>query len=144
MISGVRLVPRQTFGDDTGTVMRMLRKTDEEFVDFGEVYVSSVNARQRKPWRRHREATSNLIVPSGSVRFVLFEEQSVPVNNLNVMEFELGVTNHQLLIVPPNIWFALVSTSDTTSLIVNCSNVVHQSTLVDRRAFSDTRMPNIG
>lgn len=144
MISGVRLVPRQTFGDDAGAVMRMLRKTDDEFMDFGEVYVSSVLARQRKPWRRHREATSNLIVPSGSVRFILFDEQPVPTNNMSIMEFELGVMNHQLLIIPPNVWFALVSTSDTTSLIVNCSNFVHEPTLVDRRAFSDTRMPNIG
>ena len=75
MIEGVRVSPRRVISDPRGDVLHMLKRTDEEFSEFGEVYFSKIQPGQQKAWRRHREATSQLAVPIGAVHFVLFDDR---------------------------------------------------------------------
>ena len=57
MIDGVRISPRRVIEDPRGDVLHMLKRTDEVFKQFGEVYYSKIHPGQQKSWRRHREAT---------------------------------------------------------------------------------------
>ena len=42
MIDGVQVVPLQRIPDERGTVMHMLKRTDPHFIEFGEIYFSTV------------------------------------------------------------------------------------------------------
>ena len=41
-IAGVKIVPLKVFSDERGSVSHMLRNTDEFFIQFGEIYFSSI------------------------------------------------------------------------------------------------------
>lgn len=42
MIEGVAVVPLRRIPDERGTVLHMLRRTDDHFSQFGEIYFSTV------------------------------------------------------------------------------------------------------
>jgi hypothetical protein len=57
MIDGVQIIPLLQIPDERGKVMRMLRRTDLHFPDFGEVYFSIVFPGIVKGWHLHRRMT---------------------------------------------------------------------------------------
>ena len=58
-----------------GDVMHGLKKSDNGFNGFGEVYFSWVEQRAIKAWKCHQRITLNLLVPLGEVRFVFFSKE---------------------------------------------------------------------
>jgi len=141
MIDGVRITPRRVTHDFRGDVMHFLRNTDDEFTEFGEVYFSKIIAGQRKTWRRHRVAVSQLVVPIGTVEILLFDDRPASLTEHVHYKLAIGETNHQLVTVPPLVWYAFENSGDTTALIANCSSLPHDPNESDRREFSDNRMP---
>ena len=53
-----------------GDVMHGLKKSDNGFNGFGEVYFSWVEQGGIKAWKCHQSMTLNLVVPIGEVRLV--------------------------------------------------------------------------
>ena len=53
-----------------GDVMHGLKKSDNGFNGFGEVYFSWVEQGAIKAWKCHQRMTMNLVVPKGEVSFV--------------------------------------------------------------------------
>ena len=53
-----------------GDVMHGLKKSDNGFNGFGEVYFSWVEQGAIKAWKCHQRMTLNLVVPMGEVSFV--------------------------------------------------------------------------
>ena len=107
MIHGVQLTPLRIIADNRGAVLHMLKHNDSSFAGFGEIYFSKILVGQRKAWRRHAHATSQLAVPNGCVRFVLCDQREGSSSGDTIQEVEIGETNYQLLTIPPNVWFAL-------------------------------------
>ena len=58
-IDGVQVVPLRRIPDERGTILHMLRSTDQHFIEFGEIYFSTVYAEVVKGWHKHREMTLN-------------------------------------------------------------------------------------
>ena len=56
--------------NEDGDILRVLRKTEESFTEFGEAYFSIVHMNSIKAWKKHNAMTMNLIVPTGCVGFV--------------------------------------------------------------------------
>ena len=75
MIEGVQVIPLRRIPDERGTVMHMLRRTDPHFIEFGEIYFSSVYQGVVKGWHRHREMTLNYACVDGRVKLVLFDDR---------------------------------------------------------------------
>lgn len=141
MIDGVRVSPRRVIVDPRGDVLHMLKRTDAEFSEFGEIYFSRVLSGQEKTWRRHRLATSQIAVPIGSVRFALFDDREGSLTSGRHDSYTIGESNHHLLTIPPLIWYAFENAGATTALIVNCSSLPHDPNESDRRELADSRMP---
>lgn len=121
--------------------MHMLKRSDDVFTEFGEIYFSKINTGQEKAWRRHRQATSQLAAPVGLVRFMLFDDRPDSSTNGAILEVFIGETNHQLLTIPPMVWYAFQNAGVESALVCNCSSLPHDPTESDRREFSDTQMP---
>lgn len=141
MIDGVILTPLRVIPDERGAVLHMLKRTDHQFSEFGEIYFSQIVAGQRKPWRRHLRATSHLAVPVGHVRFVLFDDRPTSPTTGLISEVEIGETNYQLLTIPVGIWFGLQNLAASSSLIANCATSPHDPSQVDRQDFATTHIP---
>lgn len=143
MIDGVRVSPRQVISDPKGDVLRMLKRTDDVFTEFGEIYFSKVNVGQQKSWRRHRLAISQLAVPIGSVHFLLLDDRDGSPTNGQRADIVIGGSNHSLLTIPPMVWYTFQNAGHETALVGSCSSLPHDPDESDRREISDTRMPRL-
>ena len=59
MIEGVKIYPKKQIFDERGKIMHMLRKDDENFKKFGEIYFSVTYPNVVKAWHLHNKMTIN-------------------------------------------------------------------------------------
>ena len=74
-IDGIRVVPLRRIPDERGTILHMLRRTDEHFVEFGEIYFTTIYRGVVKGWHRHRLMTLNYACISGRIKLVLYDDR---------------------------------------------------------------------
>ena len=119
--------------NENGDVLHGLKKTDDEFNGFGEVYFSTVYKGSIKPWKRHLSATLNLIVIVGKVRFVLIEEED---SNFKISEFTISnPDNYCRLTIPSETWFAFQGIEEN-NIIMSVSSLIHDPNEVERKDLS--------
>ena len=99
-IEGVSIIPLARIPDERGTIMHMLRRTDPHFIEFGEIYFSTVYQGVVKGWHRHREMTLNYSCISGRVKLVLYDDREGSATRGELMEIFLGPDNYSLVIIP--------------------------------------------
>ena len=75
MIEGIQITPLKILKNPSGDVMRGIRSDENQFEGFGEVYFSKILSDKIKGWKYHKEMTMNLIVISGEVKFVVFDDR---------------------------------------------------------------------
>ena len=103
---------------ENGDVLHGIKKTDTGFIDFGEAYFSTIKYSSVKAWKKHTKMTMNLIVPVGSVKFVMTDGK-------DFQEYNLSKENYKRLTVPPMIWFGFQGRSSEDSLILNIADILH-------------------
>ena len=89
MIEGVSLHPLKHIVVPKGDIYHAMKSTDEGYVGFGEVYFSQIEHGQAKGWKRHNRMTLNLIVPVGTVKFVMIVKEVLPKESLKNLFFHL-------------------------------------------------------
>ena len=129
-MEGVILTPLKKIYHPKGDIYHGMKKTDAGFAGFGEAYFSTVKPGQVKGWNRHKHMTINLMVPIGSVKFVIIDGRIINKNNL--LEVELSLKNYQRLTVPPGFWVGFQCTSNTESLILNIADIEHDKNEIER------------
>ena len=55
----MQVVPLRRIPDERGTIFHMLRRTDPHFMEFGEIYFTSIYRDVIKGWHRHADMTLN-------------------------------------------------------------------------------------
>ena len=78
IIHDVTITPLKTFDVPNGDVLHAMKATEDSYESFGEAYFSTIKFQAIKAWKRHHKMILNLIVPSGEVRFILFDDR---INN---------------------------------------------------------------
>jgi dTDP-4-dehydrorhamnose 3,5-epimerase len=131
-IDGVRVIPLRRIPDQRGTVYRMLRATDPYFVQFGEIYFSTVYPGVVKAWKRHHRVTLNYACISGLVKVVLYDDRTdLPTSGV-VMEVFLGPDSYSLVVIPPGVWSGFQGISQPLAMIANCATEPNDQTEFDR------------
>src|SRR5436190_9086777 len=92
-IQGVKVVPLRRIPDERGTIFHMLKRTDPHFVEFGEIYFSSVYAGAIKGWHLHKQMTLNYACIHGRIKLVLFDDREESPTRGELMELFLGPAN---------------------------------------------------
>jgi len=113
-----------------GCVMHAMKGTSIGYKGFGEAYFSQIDSGAIKAWKRHREMTLNLIVPSGKIRFVLFDDRD---GKARFQEIVISRSNYCRLTVPPMVWIGFQGLSENKSILLNIANIEHNVDEVDRR-----------
>lgn len=141
MIHGVTIAPLLQIPDERGKVMRMLRKTDGQFVAFGEVYFSVVFPGAIKGWHLHRRMTINYAVPFGRVKLVLYDDRDGSPTRGELQEVFLGPDAYALVTVPPFVWNGFKGYGTTEAVVCNCATIVHDPDEIERLDPFDPRIP---
>lgn len=123
LISQVVISPMKHFQGADGDIFHIMRKDFPGFIDFGEVYISTVKVGRIKGWKKHEKMTLNIVVPIGQMKFVLFDE----VNNL-FSEVYLSKDKYQRMTVPPGIWMGFQCMGEQESMLINFADIPHDPT----------------
>ena len=125
MIDGIQITPLKILKNPSGDVMRGIRSDENQFEGFGEVYFSKILSDKIKGWKYHKEMTMNLIVISGEVKFVLFDDRKNSNTKSQFDEYILSCNKYSRLTIPPKVWIAFKGLSLGESIIMNFSNILH-------------------
>ena len=116
-----------------GDVLHGIKNNEETYFGFGEAYFSNINKGKIKGWKLHKDMTMNLIVPSGTVKFVFFDEKFKCHKELTI-----GRLNYCRVTVPPKIWFAFQGLDNIyPNLVFNFANLLHDPNEVIRKEINE-------
>lgn len=141
MIFGVKKVKKKQFIDERGKIMRMLRNDDEEFTKFGEIYFSYTYPGAIKAWHRHKLMTLNYAAVFGKIKLVLYDDRIKSPSFGKIEEIYLSDEDYFTIIIPPMIWNGFKSIEGKSSIIANCSDMVHNEGEIERKPFNDSSIP---
>ena len=130
-IDGVRVLPLRRVPDERGTIFHMLRASDPHFMQFGEIYFSSIYAGVVKGWHRHRDMTLHYACPVGRIKCVVYDDRPASPTRGGLMEIHLGPDSYSLLVVPAETWNGFKGVDDV-SLVANCCTHAHDPARSDR------------
>lgn len=141
MIDGVQIVPLRQIADERGKVMHMLRRDAPHFLEFGEIYFSSVNPGAVKAWHLHKTMVLNYAVPHGDIKLVLYDEREDSPTKGEIQEIAMGPDDYNLVIIPALVWNGFTGLGETASLVANCATIPHDPDEIVRRDPFDPDIP---
>ena len=137
-INGVTTTPLSIIDTKGGAVLHAIKMSDHGFSGFGEAYFSTIENNAIKGWKRHKEMVLNLIVPIGSVRFILYDDRKNQINQFQ--EVVLSVTGeYARLTVPPLIWVGFQGLDQKSSLVLNIANIEHSPAEIERKGLDEIK-----
>ena len=123
--------------------MHMLRADAPHFEHFGEIYFSVVNPGAIKAWRRHRSTVTNIAVPAGAIRLVLYDDRDGSATRGAVMELDTGRDAYSLITIPAGVWSGFLGLGSEPATVANCATAPHDPAEIDRRPEHDATIPYI-
>jgi dTDP-4-dehydrorhamnose 3,5-epimerase len=130
-IDGVLVIPLRRIPDERGTIFHMLRRTDPHFLEFGEIYFTSVYRDVIKGWHRHTDMTLNYACIWGRVKVVLYDDRDGSPTRGVLVERFLGPDDYSLVVIPPHVWNGFKGMDDV-SLVANCATHPHDPARTER------------
>ena len=130
-IHDVQFVPLRRIPDERGTISHMLRRTDAHFLEFGEIYFTSIYRGVVKGWHRHRDMTLNYACISGRIKLVLYDDREGSPTRGALVERFLGPDDYALAVIPPGVWNGMKGMSDE-SIVANCATHPHDPSRTER------------
>jgi len=116
-MDGVTLTPLKKITLPKGDIFHAMKASDDGFCGFGEAYFSTVNKSYIKGWKKHSEMTLNLVVVTGEIEFVVYDEDSF----FNV---KLSKDNYQRLTIKPKLWLAFRGIGNE-NILLNLASIEH-------------------
>ncbi len=109
-----------------GNVFHALKATDEGYVGFGEAYFSQIESGAVKGWKRHNRFTLNIIVPVGSIRFVIYDDRKESNTYGQFIEYILSPNgNYKRLTIAAGLWVAFQGLDGNTSILLDIIPELH-------------------
>ena len=99
--------------------MHAIKASESTYKSFGEAYFSCIHKNSTKGWKKHTQMTMNIIVPVGSIRFLIFDETSKLTYCTTV-----GIDNYKRLTVFPGAWVAFKGLS-SRNILLNVADFEH-------------------
>jgi dTDP-4-dehydrorhamnose 3,5-epimerase len=140
-IEGVQVIPLRRIPDERGTIHHMLRRDDPHFVEFGEIYFSTIYKGVIKGWHLHHKMTLNYVCIYGRIKLVMYDDRPDSPTRGNLREVFLGPDNYSLVIIPPDVWNGFKGMGQDYSIVANCSTHPHDPTHSERMDPFDNPIP---
>lgn len=118
-MDGVILTPLKQIHHPKGDVFHAMKKSDDGYNGFGEAYFSSVNKDAIKGWKKHKEMVLNLVVPTGAIEFIVFDEKKE-----EFFSIILSQNNYQRLTISAGLWMAFRGIEES-NMLLNLASMEH-------------------
>jgi len=120
LIEGVKVKKLRVIPDERGRLMEILRCDDENFVRFGQVYMTTVFPGVVKGWHYHQKQIDNFAVVHGMLKLVLYDDREGSPTRGEINEFFLGDFNPILVTVPNLVVHGFKGTGVQETIVINC------------------------
>lgn len=124
-LEGVLLTPQKVIATPKGDVYHAMKASDSSFSGFGEAYFSSVNFGEIKGWKKHTRMVLNLVVVSGEIKFVIYDDRETSKTKNQFFEVRLSLNNYQRLTVPAGVWMGFQGLGQEKNLLLNIASLEH-------------------
>jgi len=138
-IDDIILSPLKIISVSGGDVLHAMKFDDPGYVGFGEAYFSIINPGEVKAWKRHRQMTLNLVVPSGAARFVVYDDRKNSVSCGTFQVITLSKENYCRLTIPPMLWVGFQGMDGNASMLLNIADIKHSPSEVDRKDIDEIK-----
>ncbi len=135
MIDGVIITPQKIISLTGGDIYHIMKSNDIGFCGYGEAYFSTIEPGVIKAWKRHREMTLNLVVPSGEIRFVIFDDRNSEGKLFQQITLSKG--NYCRLTVPPMVWMGFQGVDNNPSILLNIADISHDPAESDKKGINE-------
>ena len=125
MIDGVKVKALRVIPDERGRLMEILRKDDEMFQQFGQVYMTTTYPNVVKAWHYHKIQTDNVTVVKGMLKLVLYDSREASPTKGEINEFFVGEHNPQLVQIPTEVYHGWMCISETEAIVINVPTAVY-------------------
>lgn len=125
-IEGVKVTRLKKIVDERGMIMHMLKRTDETFTEFGEIYFSCGQPGAVKAWHIHKEMTLNDCCIVGMVKLVIYDCRKGSPTEGNTMELFIGEHNYCVVQIPPGVANGYKAFGDKMAIVANCASMPHE------------------
>ena len=119
MIDGVKIKKLRVIPDERGRLMEMLRRDDDLFQKFGQVYMTTTYPGVVKAWHKHEKQADNIACVAGMIRMAMYDGRPGSPTFKEIDEFYLGVHNPLLVQVPAGVYHGWMAVSPEEAVIVN-------------------------
>jgi len=126
MIEGVKVKKLRVIADERGRLMEILRKDDEMFQSFGQVYMTTAYPGVVKGWHYHKKQFDNMAVVKGMMKIVLYDARKGSKTFGEINEFFAGEHNPILIHIPPYVYHGFKCTSEEEAIVVNTPTAVYR------------------
>ena len=131
MIDGVKIKKLKPIPDERGRLMEILRKDDELFLKFGQVYVTTTYPGVVKAWHYHKIQTDHFTVIHGMMKIVLYDSRKDSPTFGQINEFIAGTYNPVLIQIPPMVTHGFKCISEHEAIVINCPTELYNYTAPD-------------
>ncbi|MGB2630279.1 MAG: dTDP-4-dehydrorhamnose 3,5-epimerase family protein [Candidatus Omnitrophota bacterium] len=119
MIEGVKIKKLKLIPDDRGRLMEILRRDDDIFEKFGQVYMTTAYPGVIKAWHYHKKQTDNFTCVKGKMRLGLYDAREDSPTFGKVEEYVIGLENPLLVKIPSNVYHGFKCIGDEEALVIN-------------------------
>ncbi len=125
MIEGVTIKKLRVIPDERGRLMEILRRDDEAFQGFGQVYMTTAYPGVVKGWHYHKKQSDSMAVVKGTMKIVLYDGREGSPTYREVNEFFVGEHNPILVHIPPYVYHGFKCVSPEEAIVVNTPTEVY-------------------
>lgn len=119
MIDGVKVKKLKMIPDERGRLMEILRRDDDCFEKFGQVYMTTARPGVVKAWHYHRKQDDNFACISGKMRLALYDTRKRSPTRGEVNDFTIGIDDPMLVHIPKGVYHGFKCVSDSEAVVIN-------------------------
>jgi len=114
VVKQLKLIP-----DERGRLMEIMRCDDEEFVGFGQVYMTTTYPHVVKAWHYHKLQDDFIVCVKGLLKIVLYDDREDSPTRGEVNEFFIGDYRPMLVKVPRMVFHGWKCISEEEAIVIN-------------------------
>jgi dTDP-4-dehydrorhamnose 3,5-epimerase len=119
MIDGVAVKKLKVIPDERGRLMEIVRSDEDEFLKFGQVYMTTCYPGVVKGWHWHKKQTDYMTVIHGMMKVVLYDSREGSPTKGEINEYFAGTHNPLRIKIPPGVCHGFTCISGGESVVIN-------------------------
>lgn len=119
MISGVKVKKLKVIPDERGRLMEILRRDDDMFKTFGQVYMTTARPGVVKAWHYHKKQDDNFTCVYGKMRLALYDARRKSPTHKEINDFTVSPEDPLLVHIPKGVYHGFKCVSDVEAIVIN-------------------------